>query len=306
MSGPKEEAVGGGATFPRTTRALRDALEARGVHPQKRHGQCFLTDVQAVDAIVRDAAVAPGDAVLEIGTGTGLLTHALCEAGAHVDTFDIDGDIQAVARSLRAWPDRVRFHTGDVLDGKHALAPDVLAALASAHRAAAGRAKVVSNLPYNAATPVLLALLALPRPPDEITGMVQLELAVKLLAPPGGEDYGPPSIVRALEADGRILRRFPPQVFWPQPTVTSALLRLVPRPDRPLPPAQERAFAAFLLAVFSRRRKILATGLRTARPALDADAAAAAILAVGLDPRARPEDASPPALLALFHNTTPS
>jgi len=290
--------------FPRTAKALREALAAHGVAPRKRHGQCFLTDVQAIDAIVRDAAVAAGDAVVEVGTGTGLLTHALVEAGAAVDTFDIDRDIQGFARALRAWPDRVRFHLGDVLDGKHALSADLLAVLARAHATAPGRVKVVSNLPYNAATPVLLGLLALPTPPDEIVVMIQREVAEKFLAPCGGDDYGPPSILRALEADGKILRRFPPQVFWPAPSVQSALLRLLPRRTRTVPAADERAFATFLVGVFSRRRKILSSALRTARPGLTAEAAVAACAAAGLASSSRPEEASPEALLALFRAAT--
>ncbi|HVG93341.1 MAG TPA: rRNA adenine N-6-methyltransferase family protein, partial [Planctomycetota bacterium] len=135
--------------FPRTARALREALAVRGVYPRKHHGQCFLTDVQAVDAIVRDAEVAPGDAVIEVGTGTGLLTHALCEAGASVDTFDIDPGVLEVARSLRSWPSTVRFHVGDALEGKHALAPALLQALRAARAAVGpGRVRCVSNLPY--------------------------------------------------------------------------------------------------------------------------------------------------------------
>lgn len=295
---------GAPAPFPRTAKALREALDAHGVAPRKRHGQCFLTDVQAIDAIVRDAAVGPGDAVIEVGTGTGLLTHALVEAGADVDTFDIDADIQGFARSLRAWPDRVRFHLGDVLEGKHALSADLLAVLARAHATAPGRVKLVSNLPYNAATPVLLGLLALPTPPTELTVMIQREVAEKLLAAPGGDDYGPPSILRALEAEGRILRRFPPQVFWPAPSVQSALLRLVPSAARRLAATEERAFATFLVGVFSRRRKVLSTALRTACPSLSAEAAVAACAAAGLASSSRPEEASPEALLALFHKTT--
>ncbi len=294
------------AEFPRTTKALRDALAAHGVSPQKRHGQCFLTDVQAVDAIVRDAGVTAGDAVVEVGTGTGLLTHALAEAGAAVDTFDIDPGIQGVAKSLRPWPERVRFHLEDALAGKHALSPPLLAALSSA-RAAAGRGRVrfVSNLPYNAATPIVLALLALEDPPDTVTVMVQLELAEKLLAPADDESYGPPSILRHLEAEGRVVRKFPPQVFWPQPRVTSAVVHLVPRRPRGLSVTDERPFAEFLLALFSRRRKVLSTGLRVARPSLDAAGAVRALAAAGLAPTTRPEQVSPEALLALFRTTAP-
>ena len=290
--------------FPRTTRALREALDARGVAPQKRHGQCFLTDVQAVDAIVRDAGVAPGDAVVEVGTGTGLLTHALTEAGASVDTFDLDARIQDVAKSLRAWPESVRFHLADALEDKRSLSSPLRAALdrALAERGR-GRVRFVSNLPYNAATPVVLALLALPEPPESITVMVQRELAEKFLARPGEKGYGPPSILTSLLATGRVLRRFPPQVFWPAPSVQSALLSLSPRHPRLLPAGEEGAFSRFLIDLFTRRRKVLSTALRTARPALDAAAAASAIAAVGADPRLRPEDVAPEALLALHRAT---
>ena len=294
------------AGFPRTARALREALAAHGVAPAKRHGQCFLTDVQAIDAIVRDAEVGPADAVLEVGTGTGLLTHALAEAGASIDTFDIDPRVQALARGFRTWPERVRFHLVDVLESKRALAGPFLDALSRARaRVPAGPVKIVSNLPYNVATSFLLSLLALPDPPDAITVMVQLEVAEKLLGQTGHDDYGPPSILRALHADGRILRRFPPQVFWPMPSVKSALLRLVPRRPPDLRPDEDRPFSEFLLAVFSRRRKVLSSALRNARPALSAEAAAAALLALGLDPRIRPEDAPPVAHRDLFRATTP-
>ena len=287
--------------FPRTTKALREALDAAGLSPRKRHGQCFLTDVQAVDAIVRDARVAPGDAVVEVGTGTGLLTHALCEAGAAVETFDLDAEILELAKGLRDWPERVVFHHADALAGKHDLSPALLAALARARAAAGpGRARFVSNLPYNAATPVLLALLTLEDPPDTITAMVQSEVGEKLLAKAGEADYGPPSILRRLQADGRIVRRFPAQVFWPRPQVRSALLELVPRRPPSLRPEESRGFATFLLGLFSRRRKILSTALRAARPALCADDAAAACRAAGLDPRSRPEDVAPEDLVRLY------
>lgn len=287
--------------FPRTTRALKEAMDAAGILPRRRHGQCFLTDQQAVDAIVRDAEIGPLDRVVEVGTGTGLLTHALCEAGASVETFDLDPDVQAFARGLRSWPERIVFHAADALAGKHDLSPALLAALARARASAPpGHAKFVSNLPYNAATPVLLALLSLPDPPDLVVAMVQSEVADKLLADAGDADYGPPSVLRALSADGGVLRRFPPQVFWPAPTVKSALLRLVPRREKVLAPGEERPFGAFLLALFSRRRKVLATALRAARPDLSADAASSACRTAGADPRARPEAIPPAILLALF------
>ena len=292
-------------TFPRTAGALREALEARGIRPRRRHGQNFLTDPQAVDAIVRDAGVVPGDFVVEVGTGPGLLTHALCEAGARVLSFDIDADLQRLARSLRAWPARVRFETGDVLAGKHALAPRFAAAFDPAD-AGDTPIKLVSNLPYSAATPILMGVLSLPRPPDRFVVMVQEEVGEKMLAPAGQHDYGAPSIAVALKARGRIVRRFGPAVFWPRPKVRSVVLDLAPLQPGLLSQEEHAPFGYFLIALFTRRRKVLTTALRTALPGLTADDARAALAAEGLDPRVRAEAVEPARLLALWRRLAPN
>ena len=284
--------------YPRTTHALREALEARGFRPRKRHGQHFLTDPQAVDAIVRDADVGELDHVLEIGTGVGVLTHALAETGARVTSFEVDPEALALARSLRAWPARVRFVEGDALAGKHALAPALEAALAE-HPDPSGRLLVVSNLPYGAGTPIVLGLLGHDPPPDRLVVMLQREVVEKMLAQPGHHEYGAPSVFVGLEAEGRILRRFGPNVFWPRPRVDSAVLDLVPRADRPLEGHDRRAFAAFVAALFSRRRKVLPTALAHAA-AIDVARARALVAAVGLGAAARVEQAAPASLLALF------
>jgi 16S rRNA (adenine1518-N6/adenine1519-N6)-dimethyltransferase len=287
------------ADFPRTAGALRHVLEAAGLRPRKARGQHFLTDPQAVDAIVRDAGVGPGDHVVEVGTGPGLLTHALCESGADVVTFDVDTRLQRLARSLRPWPERVRFETGDVLAGKHALAPTFRAALAVSP-APPGRRLLVINLPYSVATPVVLGVLALPAPPDKLVVMVQEEVGAKMLARPGCGDFGVPSVAVGLKADGRILRRFGPQVFWPRPKVRSALLELVPRVPAALREDEHAPFAAFVTGLFTRRRKVLPTAIRTALPAQPAEAVAAALAAEGVDPVRRAESLAPTVLLALW------
>lgn len=288
-------------TFPRTTTALRAALEAEGLKPRKGHGQCFLTDAQAVDAIVRDAGVTARDRVVEVGTGPGLLTHALAATGAEVVTFDIDAAIQALARRLDDWPARVTFVAGDVLAGKHALAPAFLAALA-APAPPGGRRLLVSNLPYGAGTPILLGVLSVADPPDELTVMVQLEVAEKLLAGPEHSEYGAPSIVVGLKATGRILRRFGPQVFWPQPKVRSALLRLVPtRPGR-LAPHEHEPFGAFVTALFSLRRKVLSTSLAHVAPSASSPAIARALAAAGARAGQRPQELAPAQMLALWRH----
>jgi 16S rRNA (adenine1518-N6/adenine1519-N6)-dimethyltransferase len=283
--------------FPRTTLALRAALQAAGLAPDRRRGQCFLTDAQAVDAIVRDAGVGPGDRVVEVGTGPGLLTHALCEAGAEVFSFEVDGRLQALARELREWPSSVRFEVLDVMAGKHRLSDGFARAL---EPVPGRRTMLVSNLPYGIATPLLLQVLSLDAPPARLVVMVQLDVAEKLLAPTGGPEYGAPSAQVRLKAKGRILRRFGPEVFWPRPRVRSAVLELEPLTPSPCAPGEHEPFARFLVGLFSRRRKVLPAALRAAVPDLSQAAALEAISAEGLDAGSRPQELAPERLLAMF------
>lgn len=292
------------APFPRTSAALRDVLQRHGFRPRRERGQNFLTDPQAVDAIVRDAGVGAADRVVEVGTGPGLLTHVLCETGAEIVTFDVDPALQGLARSLRDWPERVRFEAQDVLAGKHALAPEFAEALA-ARPEPPGRRLLVSNLPYSAATPILLGVLSLAEPPDGITVMVQEEVGEKMLAGAGRRSYGVPSVAVGLKATGRILRRFGPQVFWPRPRVRSVLLSLVPERPSPLADDEHGPFGTFVTALFTRRRKVLPTALRAALPALSQAEARAGAQAQGLDPRVRVEALAPEVLLELWRSLRP-
>jgi len=284
-------------TFPRTTSALKAALEDHGLRPRKMHGQCFLTDIQAVDAIVRDAGVRPNDLVVEVGTGPGILTNVLCDTGARIETFDIDARLQSLARKLREWPSRVRFHDLDVLASKHELAPAFAAAF---EPPTDGRLLLVSNLPYSVATPVLLGVLGLPEPPAEITVMVQLEVAQKMLAQAGAPNYGAPSVLVGLRAEGELLRRFPPKVFWPRPKVHSALLRLTPRTPMPAQPDEHRPFGTFVTTLFTRRRKVLTTALRAAAPDIDGAQAKTLLEDVGIEPTGRVQEVDPLRLLTLW------
>ncbi|MDJ0973794.1 MAG: 16S rRNA (adenine(1518)-N(6)/adenine(1519)-N(6))-dimethyltransferase RsmA [Planctomycetota bacterium] len=289
-------------TFPRTSSALKAALSEQGFRPSpKKKGQCFLTDPNAVDAIVRDAGVTEHDHVVEVGTGPGLLTHALCETGARLTTFDVDIDLQRIAQRLRDWPERVRFIPHDVLAGKHALSAPFVEAL-SEPVASPGRRLLVSNLPYSAATPILMGVLSLEQPPEDIVVMVQLEVAEKMLAHAGDSNYGAPSIQVGVKAAGRILRRVDRHVFWPRPKVTSALLRLVPVRPALVEQDEHLPFGAFVTALFTRRRKVLPTALRHAVPGLAADDARAALDLHGIAHTARAQEVPAATLLALWRD----
>ena len=130
--------------------------------------------------------------------------------------------------------------------------------------------------------------------------MVQLEVAEKLLATPEDPEYGAPSIQVGLKAAGRILRRFGPQVFWPQPKVRSALLHLRPHSPPPLAPAEHEPFATFVTALFSRRRKMLSSSLPHLVAEVTPERLAEVLGALGVAPVQRPQELAPERMLALW------
>ncbi|MHC4940212.1 MAG: 16S rRNA (adenine(1518)-N(6)/adenine(1519)-N(6))-dimethyltransferase RsmA [Planctomycetota bacterium] len=240
-------------TVPRNRRAVQALMAAAGLAPRKIRGQNFLVDGNLVDAIVRDAGVGPEHAVLEIGTGTGILTDALADRAGAVVSCDVDAKIQAMTRALRDWPPSVRFLAEDALAGKHALNPVVV----EAWRAAGLQPKVVSNLPYSVATPILANLLWSGIAFGDATVLVQKEAAERFTAPVGSPEYGPMSIAVGLLAEASIVRSVPPQVFWPQPKVDSAVLRLELRDAARAAEFRERGLPLLLHDAFLHRRKML-------------------------------------------------
>lgn len=270
---------------------FRSALDSAGFRPSRRLGQNFLRDENAVRAIVRDAEVAAGDFVLEIGPGCGFLTLHLARSGARVLAVEIDARLLAIASELVEGRGAVEFLHADALAGKHALATALFERLP-----ARARWSVVSNLPYSIATPVVALLAALANPPARMTVLVQLEAAERLVASPGTPAYGPVSVKLALSYQSSILRRLSPELFWPKPKVDSAVVRLDLGPDRPS--ASDQAELDPLLAgLFQHRRKSLArllSDLVGSRPA-----AAELCERQDLDPLERPEGLAPAQWLAL-------
>lgn len=276
-------------TVPRTKTAVRALLAAHGFSPARMRGQHFLVDPNLVDAIVRSADVGGGDCVLEIGTGTGILTDALADRAGRLVTCDIDGRLQEITRALRAWPASVVFLHADILRGKHALAPEVI----ERWRTEAGAdlaCRVIANLPYAVATPLLANLLWQGIEMRDAVVLVQKEAADRFIAAPGTAAYGPVSIAVHLLAEAAVLRHVGPQVFWPAPKVASVLLRLVPRA-----PARARELAAAGLP------GLLQEGFRWRRKTLRKAFAPARLEAAGIDPGARPQEVEPAQWERLLH-----
>jgi 16S rRNA (adenine1518-N6/adenine1519-N6)-dimethyltransferase len=238
-----------------------------------RLGQNFLADRNLLDAIVREAAVGADDVVLEIGPGTGVLTERLADRARHVHAIEID-------RRLAAQLEAVAARSNVSLRWEDAMSADLWSLRPAP-------SKMVSNLPYSVATPVLLrSIEALPGV-EEWTVMVQREIAERLRAAPGSRVYGGPSVLAQLAAEVSVLRQVDPAVFRPRPRVRSTLLRL-----RRTGSAADAATRDLVRAGFAHRRKSLARSLDLARPG-SLEPARAALRELGLADDARAEALSP-------------
>ncbi|MFM8733601.1 MAG: 16S rRNA (adenine(1518)-N(6)/adenine(1519)-N(6))-dimethyltransferase RsmA [Pirellulales bacterium] len=254
-----EHEPGAAAPPPRQTTAYLKQLFAQvGFTIDARRGQNFLVDLNLVDLLVRSAAIEPADVVLEVGTGTGVLTERTSAAASHVVSAEIDPRLAQLARDRLIDRDNVTLVEGDALAGKHRFAPALLEALdAALARSPGGRLLLVANLPYCVATPVVSNLLALPRPFDVAVVTVQREMAERMTARAGTGDYNALSVWVGAQCRGEIIRVLPPTVFWPRPKVDSAIVRLDLEPDRRAAIGDLGRFHAFVRDVFCHRRKVL-------------------------------------------------
>ena len=271
---------------------FREALSAAGFRPSKTLGQNFLLDGNMARSLVRDAGVEAGDRVLEVGAGCGFLTVHLLEAGADVLAVEIDRRLCAVASGFLAAYPRVRLLCADALAGKHALSPELCAALPRE-----GTFKVVSNLPYAVAGPLLVLLTRLPYPPDSLSLLVQREVAEKAAALPGTTGFGALGARLSLDYERRAGRVVPASLFWPRPRVESRVVHLVRRPGPGTDPERLARYDRLIDRLFQQRRKTVLATLSGVTG--DRGRALALLQAAGVPPAARPEDLVPEALLAL-------
>lgn len=260
-----------------TRSEIEELLRRHGLAPNRRLGQHFLADANITRKIVALAEVGPGDRVVEIGSGTGTLTRALAETGAHVVAYEVDAGLGAVLEEVTAGLDvDVRVEDVTAVDFAQALA--------------AGSWSLVANLPYNVGTPVILDLLQETPAVERFVVMVQREVAERFVAGPSSAAYGLPSAIVALHGEARIAFRVPPQVFVPPPRVESAVV-LIER--KPAPPEASRA-VELARAGFGQRRKMLRRSL--ARVVADP---VPILEQAGIDPRTRAEELTPEDYLRL-------
>jgi 16S rRNA (adenine1518-N6/adenine1519-N6)-dimethyltransferase len=242
---------------------------------QRRLGQNFLADPNLLDAIVREAGVGPEDVVLEVGGGGGALSERLAPQVAHLHVIEYDERLRDQLEPLAAELGNVDLTWGDAMRVE-------LSSLRPAPT------RMVSNLPYSIATPLLLRTIAeLP----ELAGwlvMVQREIAERLRADPGGKEYGSPTVLAQHACEVRLVRTVDAAVFTPRPRVGSALLSLTRRG-----PAAGPELSGLVREAFAHRRKSLARSLELARPGR-LGPARAALEAMGKPADSRAEALSPP------------
>ncbi len=238
---------------------LQGLFAQRGIAPRRQFGQNFLIDLNIHDLIMKSAELTPDDVVLEVGPGAGALTALMATQAAAVVAVDIDPAMVGLAREATAGMRNVRVLQADALSGKHTLNPEVLDNVRSGLAVAPSRRfKLVANLPYNVATPIIINLLVHPELcPALLVVTIQAELAERLRADPGTEAYGALSVLAQALTDVSLVRMLPPTVFWPRPQVDSAVVRLCPNPSKRAAIGNLPWFHAVVRQVFLHRRKNL-------------------------------------------------
>ena len=271
--------------------SLRESLEQHGLMAKKSFGQHFLLDLNLTRKIVRLAQSSSlgipfdGDTVIEVGPGPGGLTRALLESGANrVIAIEMDSRFLDLLNELKIpFGDRFEVVEGD------ALKADEAGLLAD--RKLSPSAHIVSNLPYNVGTPLLIKWLTGPWQPISMTLMFQLEVALRVVAPVGDDDYGRLSVISQVLCHTEKLMDLPARAFTPPPRVDSAVVRLVPRTERP-PVKIVQALEKVTAAAFGQRRKMLRSSLKSL-------GGEALLARAGIEPTQRAEQVAPPDFLRL-------
>lgn len=280
---------------------LIERFREMGIRPATRHGQNFLIDLNLHQLIVDSAELSDQDVVLEVGTGTGAITSLLAGRAAAVVTVEIDGHLFELASEMLLDKPNVTMLNVDALKNKNRFNPAVRDAVGEQLAAAPGRRlKLVANLPYNIATPVLSNLLSWEYTPHSMVATIQKELADRIVAKPWSKDYGALSVWMQCQANVEIVRIMAPSVFWPAPKVDSAIVRIVVDPARRAAVPDLQYFHEFTKAIFLHRRKFLRANVVSAlKGVLDKSEVDEVLEAMGFAHDTRTEQLDVPTLMRL-------
>jgi 16S rRNA (adenine1518-N6/adenine1519-N6)-dimethyltransferase len=258
--------------------SIRRELKEYGLIPQKKWGQHFLIDRNILNRVVRTAQVNQEDVVLEIGPGLGEMTFALALQARRVIAVEIDPKLVEILKKKAVDYPNVEVIKGDILKIDFNQFFD----------REGGRIKVVANLPYQISTPLLFRFTESKEVFSTLTLMLQKEIAERMVASPGGKEYGPLSIFVQLVWSLSIRFFVKPSAFFPSPEVESAVVHMVPK-ERPIVELRdEEWFTQVVRGCFGYRRKTLSNGLKHSGLSLPQDMERR-IERIGIDPRRRPE-----------------
>ncbi len=276
-------------------------FENIGLHPRGDLGQNFLIDLNILEYVVQSAELTKRDVVLEIGTGTGGMTAFMAKDAAAVVSVEVDKNMAAMARTAIEPFDNVTLINTDALKNKNRFRPEVLDTVrAELAKDPERRLKLVANLPYSIATPVVSNLVASDLPWTRMVITIQLELAQRMTARPGKSNYGALSVWLQSQCYVKLLRRLGPQVFWPRPQVNSGIVLLTPAPNRAGGIADRPFFQDFLRRLFVQRRKMMRSVLASMyRKQIDKPQVDALLAELGFSPRTRAEQLEPYQLVQL-------
>jgi 16S rRNA (adenine1518-N6/adenine1519-N6)-dimethyltransferase len=300
---------------------IGELLARHGLRPRHDLGQNFLIDLNLLEFLVAQAELGPSDLILEVGSGTGSLTARLAAQAGAVISVEVDSRMQQLTAEAVASFSNVTLIASDVLKNKNHFSPAVLEALdRGLGRALAPsppaplpqgergedssgtikRLKLVANLPYGVATPVISNLVASDYPWERIVVTIQHELAQRMAAKESTSNYSALSVWLQAQCRLEVLKHLPPDVFWPRPKVASAMIRIDPDPELRAKIGDREFLHLFLRGVFQQRRKVLRKVLNVMyRDVLSSGRTTEILQSQGLSESARGEELTPTVLVNL-------
>jgi 16S rRNA (adenine1518-N6/adenine1519-N6)-dimethyltransferase len=233
----------------------KEIIRQYAIKPRKRLGQSFLMEQNVIRNISAIAQVTKNDIVVEIGAGIGVLTEDLAQTAAKLIAVELDDQLVEVLKDKLLKYNNVQIYSGDILKFD----------FGAIVRDGEQKIKVIGNVPYNISSPVLFHLLSFRKIIDSFVLMLQKEVIQRLVAPPGGKDYGVPSVILQMFASVEKVLDVPAGCFYPRPKVESSVMKgfFLKRPFMEL--ADEEFFIRLVRDAFAQRRKMLINNLKKSK-----------------------------------------